>query len=64
MAEGERLICASAALRDGELGVRFRIDPPLAGEENGFAVRHGGKTVMQAFTCDGELHREVKILLY
>ncbi len=41
MAGRERLICASEALPEGGKGARF----PLAGgagEEKGFAVRHGG----------------------
>jgi len=41
MAGHERLICASGALPEGGKGARF----PLAGEageEKGFAVRHGG----------------------
>ena len=51
MAGSERLICASAALADGGLGVRFRIDPPLAGEENGFAVRHRGRVHAYVNRC-------------
>jgi nitrite reductase/ring-hydroxylating ferredoxin subunit len=43
MAGGERLICASAALRDGGAGVRFRAAAPGGGEASGFAVRHRGK---------------------
>ena len=41
MADGERLICESAALPEGGKGVRFVLKAP-GGDENGFAVRHGG----------------------
>ncbi len=51
MAGGERLICASGSLADGGPGVRFRIEPPLAGEENGFAVRHGGRVHAYVNRC-------------
>ena len=41
MADDERLICASAALPEGGKGARFPL-ASAAGEEKGFAVRHGG----------------------
>ncbi|HET7731618.1 MAG TPA: Rieske (2Fe-2S) protein [Usitatibacter sp.] len=51
MVGGERLICASAALQEGGLGVRFPLDPPLDGGQNGFAVRHGGKVHAYVNRC-------------
>lgn len=42
MAAGERVICASAELADGERGVRFTVEGP-AGVENAFAIRHLGQ---------------------
>lgn len=48
MAGGERLICASAALRDGGQGVRFRLGPAAAG---GFAVRHRGRVRAYVNRC-------------
>jgi nitrite reductase/ring-hydroxylating ferredoxin subunit len=50
MADHERLICASEALPEGGKGARF----PLArhaGEEKGFAVRHGGKVCAFVNRC-------------
>jgi len=41
MAGDERLILASAALAEGGKGARFALASE-AGEEKGFAVRHGG----------------------
>jgi nitrite reductase/ring-hydroxylating ferredoxin subunit len=41
MARRERLICASAALGESAMGVRFAI-ASQPGEEKGFAVRHCG----------------------
>ena len=41
MADGERLICDSAALPEGGKGVRFAV-ASAPGEEKGFAVRHAG----------------------
>src|SRR3954469_17389456 len=42
MAEGERLVCASAALPDAGKGVRFEVD--YFGEAApAFAVRHAGR---------------------
>ena len=42
MADGERLICASAELADGGPGVRFELDPKRHFTPVGFAVRHCG----------------------
>jgi nitrite reductase/ring-hydroxylating ferredoxin subunit len=41
MAADERLICASETLAEGGAGVRFAVSGS-AGEEQAFAVRHGG----------------------
>ena len=45
-----RLICASAALADSGLGVRFRIHPADA-DEKGFAVRSNGRAVAYVNRC-------------
>lgn len=50
MAHDERLICASATLAEGAKGVRFRLEAE-AGEEKGFAVRHGGKVCAFVNRC-------------
>jgi len=42
MAEGERLICASAALVDSERGVRFEVDY-FGKPAPAFAVRYAGR---------------------
>jgi nitrite reductase/ring-hydroxylating ferredoxin subunit len=42
MAHDERLICASAALADAGLGVRFRLRATDA-DEKGFAIRNRGQ---------------------
>ena len=47
MADGERVICASAALADGGPGVRFELDAAAHFTPVGFAVRHCG--VVRAF---------------
>ena len=41
MADGERVICASAALGEGGTGVRFALEPGAA-EGKGFVVRYHG----------------------
>jgi len=41
LARDERLICDSAALAEGGAGVRFALEA-AGGEEDCFAVRHGG----------------------
>ena len=42
MADGERLICASAALQDGGKGVRFEVDY-FGDAAPAFVVRHAGR---------------------
>ena len=50
MAQGERLICASEALVDGEIGVRFEVH--RAGESlPAFAVRHHGRVYAYMNEC-------------
>lgn len=41
MAAGKRLICTSAELAEGGLGVRFEVDA-VGGPEPAFAVRYRG----------------------
>jgi nitrite reductase/ring-hydroxylating ferredoxin subunit len=41
MADAKRVICASAALAEAGLGVRFKLRPADA-DEKGFVVRHDG----------------------
>ncbi len=50
MADGERLICASAALPEGGKGVRFEFPGEAAGD-NGFAVRHSGNVCAFVNRC-------------
>lgn len=47
MADGEHLICPSAALEDAGLGVRF----PLDAATNGFAIRFRGKVRAYVNRC-------------
>jgi nitrite reductase/ring-hydroxylating ferredoxin subunit len=50
MAHGKRLICASADLADGGMGVRFRIEG-ACGEESGFAIRYRGEACAFVNRC-------------
>ena len=50
MARGPRLICASGALAERGLGVRFRLAPDAA-EERGFAIRSGGEVHAYVNEC-------------
>jgi nitrite reductase/ring-hydroxylating ferredoxin subunit len=50
MADGERLICESAALPEGGMGVRFVLKAQ-GGDAGGFAVRHGGKVCAFVNRC-------------
>ena len=50
MAEGERLICASAALVDGGPGVRFTV-PRYGVEEPAFAIRFRGRVYAYLNRC-------------
>ena len=50
MAQGERLICASDALADGGLGVRFEVH--RCGESlPAFVIRHGGRVYAYVNEC-------------
>ena len=51
MAGDIRLICASAALEEGGLGVRFRVESGPAGGNCGFVVRYGGKVHAYVNRC-------------
>jgi nitrite reductase/ring-hydroxylating ferredoxin subunit len=50
MAGAQRLICPSAALVDGELGVRFQVGPDVA-PRPAFAVRFGGRVYAYVNEC-------------
>jgi len=50
MAHDEQLICASETLAEGGTGVRFALRSH-AGEEKGFAVRHGGVVCAYVNRC-------------
>ena len=50
MADDKRVICASSALEDGALGVRFKVQS-TAGEVPAFAVRYDGKVYAYINRC-------------
>ena len=50
MAQGQRLICASADLAESGKGVRFAI-AAAPGEEKGFAIRYMGKACAFVNRC-------------
>lgn len=50
MAAGKRLICTSAELAEGGLGVRFEVDA-VGGPEPAFAVRYRGQAYAYLNRC-------------